>query len=376
MAEQEKELKELKKELQATKATASEAKTQATEEDHAAVKFHFAGYGTADYTRGSANDAPDSFGGSFNPIFVVGYKDLLLFKSELEFAAASEGDTEFNMEFANLSLFATDWMTVTAGKFLSPIGDFQQHQHPSWINKLPDRPAGFVEDGGAEPLTDVGVMVHGAFPVGSMTADYAVFAGNGPRLSDDPAEGVLLEGFGGDNNDNKAFGGRIGLHPVPYVTIGFSGMHAVVDGNNGSGSGATNAGYDLVDVDAAFVKDYWNIRGEFIRAHLNGLTTAFDDGMPQPITGTTWRTWYVQGSYRLAGLTDNRILGNFEPVVRYSQLSVSGFDEFKANEEKRISAGLDYWFAPSIVAKIAYEHRDFENQEDDDVLRLQFAYGF
>tara|TARA_R110000868_G_scaffold147640_1_gene369200 strand:+ start:218 stop:454 length:237 start_codon:yes stop_codon:yes gene_type:complete len=78
----------------------------------------------------------------------------------------------------------------------------------------------------------------------------------------------------------------------------------------------------------------------------------------------------------LAGVTDHRILRNFEPVIRYSQFTVSGPDEFKEKEEKRWTVGFGYWFAPSIVAKAAYEMRNFSKKEDEDVVRLQVGFGF
>lgn len=373
----EQQLQDLKKRLDSAERKADEAKKEAKSEDDRSVKWHFGGYATADFTYNDAGDASSSFGGDFNPIFLVDYKDLVSFEGELETTVESDGSTKVGLEFANLNFFATDWLTLTAGKFLSPIGDFQQHLHPSWINKLPDRPAGFVEDGGAEALSEVGAMARGAFPIGGMTADYAVYVGNGPRLSEEAGEGVLLEGFGGDNNDDKAFGGRIGLHPLPYITVGFSGMRAKVKGNAGSGGAVSEGNYDLEDVDAAYTKGNLDIRGEFIRAHLGGLTTALDTtSAPTAISGVTWYTWYAQAAYRLAGVTDNRFVHNLEPVLRYSQLSVNGPDEFEENEEKRWTVGLNYWFAPSVVAKSAFEVRNFTKKEDEDVVRLQVSYGF
>lgn len=374
----EKQLKEVKKDLEATKQKAEEAQKQAKEEDNTSIKWHLGGYGNAGYSYTSGADTPNSFDGvGFNPIFLVGYKNLLLFQAELETSIDSEAHTDIGVEYANLNLNATDWLTLTAGRFLSPIGDFQQHLHPSWMNRLPSRPAGFAEDAGAEALTEVGAMARGAVPVGSMTADYAVYVGNGPRLSEDAGEGVLLEGFGSDNNDNKAVGGRVGLHPVPYVSVGVGGMHSRIKGNEGTGGGVSQGDYNLMDVDASYTKNSLNVRGEFIWAHLDGLTTALDPGdAPAPISGVTWYAWYAQVSYRMAGVTDNRILRNFEPVFRYSQYKVNGPDAFKESAERRWTVGLDYWFAPSIVGKAAYENHNFETKDDEDVFRLQIAFGF
>jgi outer membrane murein-binding lipoprotein Lpp len=374
----ENQLKEVKKDLDATKQVAKEAQKQAKEEDDTTIKWHFAGFGTANYTATDQPGVSNSFGAaSFNPIFLVSYKDLLLFESELEISGTTDGETEVGLEFANLNLNATDWLTVTAGKFLSPLGDFQQHSHPSWINKLPDRPAGFTEDGGTEDLSKVGIMARGAVPIGSTTVDYSVFVANEPRLADSAEDGIELEGFGGDVTDDKAFGGRLGFRPLPYVNLGISAMHARIKGNEGAGGAVTSADYDMEVADAAFTKGNFDIRGEFIRAHLDSLMTAPEPtDMTEMIPASTWYAWYAQGAYRLAGITDNPILRNFEPVVRYSQFWVSGFDDFETNEEDRWTVGLDYWFAPSAVAKVAYESRDFHHQEDANVFRAQLAFGF
>ena len=376
----EEQLKELKDQLKKTQQTAEQAKNDATEESTRNIKFLVTGYTTADFTGTHNHDGggQTEFGaGSFNPIFIASYKDLVTAEAELELTVESTGETKTALEFGNISVNAADWMTLTAGRFLSPIGDFQQHQHPTWINKLPDRPAGFVEDGGVEHLSEVGLMARGAVPAGSMTADYALFVGNGPRLADDPAEGIRTEGYSSDDNDNKAIGGRIGLRPVPYVSVGVGGLHSQIKGHPGTGGVVTTANYNLWDVDAAYTKDYLNVRGEFIHAHLGSLNSALaDDQATQVIPASTWRAWYLQAAYRLAGISDNEIVGNFEPVVRYSQYHITGLDEFKELAENRWTVGLNYWFAPSIVTKAAYEHKNFKNSPDESVYRMQIAYGF
>ncbi|HZD25897.1 MAG TPA: porin [Alphaproteobacteria bacterium] len=374
----EQQLQDLKQQVEENKAKAEEASAASHAEDNADLKWHLGGFTSVDYSAGDQNGDHNSFGaGHFNPIFLVDYKDLVSFEGELEIATTTDGDTETMLEFANTNLFATDWLTFTAGKFLSPIGDFQQHQHPSWINKLPDRPAGFVEDGGTEPLSEVGVMARGAVPVGDMTATYALYVGNGPRMADNADGGVSLEGFGGDDNRSKAWGGRLGLHPLPYVTVGVSGMASRIRGNEGSGGDVSSADYRLEDVDAAFTRGAWDVRGEYIHASLDSLQSALSPTTaPVTIPSSSWRAWFAQAAYRLSGLTSDPILGNVEPVVRYSQFHVSGLDDFKTTAEDRWTLGVNYWFAPSLVAKAAVEQRDFHNQSDEDLVRLQLAFGF
>ena len=342
------------------------------------ITWHLGGFGTADYTQRQTSDTANSFGAEFNPIFLVNYDDLLQFESELEVKTLSDGSTKLEIEFSNLNLLVNDWLTLTAGKFLSPFGDFQQHLHPTWINKLPDRPAGFVEDGGNEPLTEIGVMARGAFPVGSTTVDYAVFVGNGPQLDGDPTAGVKYEANGADNDNHKAFGGRIGFRPLPYVTVGFSGMTSKLSPMAGTGVPVSDGRLYNLGVDAAYTRKYLSIRGEWLHAHLNSMSTAFVDVGPMTmvIPATTWNSWYIQGSYKLAGLTDMPYISNLEPVFRYSMITTHGFSDFAMIDERRWTLGLDYWFTPSIVAKFAYENRNYDVKRNENVLRLQLAFGF
>ena len=375
----ENELQDLKQQVQENQkkeATASPA--AAAPETLPDLTWHLGGYATADLTASNSSSEHDTFvGGQFSPIFLVSYKDLLIAESELEISTTSDGETDMQLEFGNLSLNVADWLTITAGKFLSPIGDFQQHLHPTWINKLPDRPAGFVEDGGDEHLSEVGVMARGAVPVGSTVVDYAVFVGNGPRLAESLDEGVKLEGFSGDNNGNKAVGGRIGIRPLPYLSVGVSAMTASISGNEGIGGSVTSGNYHLEDVDFAFTRKNWDVRGEYIRSHLDSLLTAVDStSAPAMIPASNWHNWYLQAAYRLAGVSDNKILSHVEPVIRYSQLHISGFDLFRDGEEDRWTLGLDYWFSSSLVAKTAYENRNYLNEPNEDVFRMQLAFGF
>ncbi len=357
---------------------ANVAEKQANAEDNASVKWHLGGYANALYTATNQTGTQNKFGNvKFNPIFLISYKDRLLFEAEPEISVNSDATTKLELEYADLNLILTDYLTLTMGKFLSPVGQFQSRLHPTWINKMTDHPPGFVEDGGIVPLQDVGVMARGGFPVGSMTANYAAWVGNGPRLSD---AGINLEGFGGDVNNDKAFGGRVGLHLLPYLEVGASGMHSRMNGiKPADGADVTDADFNLWGADVAFTKGSWDIRAEFIDARLGEMTSGFEaaDADATLINRSTWRAWYGQVAYRLSGLTDNRILGNFEPVLRYGSYTVSSnVTGWKTLEERRLNVGLDYWFAPSAVAKVSYGHRDFENQANADELNLQFAYGF
>ncbi len=357
--------------------------------ENADVKFRFAGavvanYGVSSHASQGMSMAPGGTGsnstftgGAFMPIFLLKYKDLAEIEAHLEFMNMG-GETHTSLEYAQIDLFLNDWATVVAGKFLSPIGQFQQSLHPAWVNKLPDRPAGFVEGGGGEPLSEVGVQVRGAFPIGNMTADYAVFAGNGPQLGE---EGLALEGNSHDNNNNKSFGARFGLRPIDHLDIGVSAMHSKVTSNAEMlmpGMFGSSASHDLYDFDFSYTPPNVDIRGEYIHGRLQPVW--FDDSSgddPSLLATATWRLWYLQGAYRFAGMTDNPTLGKFEVVSRVSQNKVSGGSmDWRMSNEKRVTVGLNYWWSPTLVGKIAYEHKNFEYLTTDNLLRMQLVFGF
>lgn len=344
--------------------------------------------------------------GTFNPAIYFQYGDWLLFEGEAEIEIGENGETEFALEYSQLDLLLHDNATLVVGKFLSPVGQFQERLHPSWINRLADAPAGFGHDG-LQPGAEVGAQLRGAVPFGRSRLNYALAVGNGPRL--DPAGAVMTEGFGRDDNGDKAVSGRIGFLPLPFIEVGFSFLTAKVKGaiagaEGGMGEeaallsvGPASAGdeeapegqllpavrYTLWGIDAAFTRGPWDVRFEYLKGVRRAIPVVDDEGMPmEPIARLRMEAWYAQLAYRLSGITQHRILRNFEPAVRYGQYKVSGLEELAEEAaEKRLDFGLNYWFAPSVVLHSAVQRRRFtarheEEGNTDTRFLLQLSYGF
>lgn len=347
---------ELAKEVDALKQevkSAAEWKAQNT-------AVHLAGYGDLGYT--DAKSASGTFTPfSFNPILHYQYKDLLLAEAELSLTVDEEGETETELEYASLNLFLHDYVALGAGKFLSPIGQFRQNLHPSWINKLPSAPVGFGH-GQAAPLAEVGVQLHGGIPLarGDNRLHYALFVGNGPALDimGDEIEMIETPGLGTDSDGSKVGGGRIGLF-VPAYTLDV-GLSAATGKVAGLEETDVKRDYDVVGVDFTWRPAQFDLRGEYVRQKVGANAESAAPG------AAAWKAWYVQGAYRLGA--------NWEPVLRYSR-----FDSPHADQsQKQWAAGLNYLFAPNIVAKAGYEFNDGLDGEptDDDRLLLQLSYGF
>lgn len=367
--------------------------------------IHMAGYADVGYANQENSDGSFNVG-TFSPIFHYQYRDVVMLESELEMTIADDGETDIALEYLTIDYFLNDYVTLLGGKFLSPIGQFRQNLHPSWINKLASAPPGFGHDGAA-PVSDVGFQARGGFPVGRMFANYSAYISNGPEListvedGEFELEGVEAEGFGRDRDGNKTFGGRFAVLPLPGLEIGFSaatGKAAVTSIDAGHGDEAEPdehvdeepdehdeeepgdeheeeepefAGniddepardYDVIGFDFAWHLKNFTLRGEYVKTKLGadyvGITAS---------PGATWKTWYTQASYQFPQT-------KWEPVLRYAD-----FDSpHSSQDQKQWAVGLNYLFTGSFIGKLTYEFNDglSGSQADTNRWMLQLAYGF
>lgn len=360
--------------------------------------IHMSGYADVGYS--SSDNSDGSFNvGTFSPIFHFQYRDIVMLESELEFEVTDGGDTEVALEYLTIDYFLNDYVALLGGKFLSPIGQFRQNFHPSWINKLASAPPGFGHDGAA-PVSEVGFQARGGFPVGDMFANYAVYVSNGPQLlsvledGEFELEGVEAEGFGSDTDGDKAFGGRFGFLPLPGLEIGFSlatgraavtGIEAAhgeeeeeehdepVEGEHDEPgeiepefvvdfSNEPSRTYDVIGADFAWALNDFAVRGEYVRTKIGA-----DDVGLTASPGAVWKSFYLQGSYVIPET-------KWETALRYTD-----FDSPHASQDqKQWAVGLNYLFTSSVMAKLSYEFNDGQSGSMADLNRwmFQLAYGF
>lgn len=342
------------------------------------------GYAFAGFTRQIGGNS--TFGAGLNPLLLWQTSDRLLFESELELEL-EEGATEVSLEYAHLTYLLNDYVTIGAGKFLTPFGIFRERLHPAWINKLPDAPPAFGHRGLIPPST-LGVQVRGGFQTGESKWNYTVFLGNGPRLNTggmEPDEAGMLH-FDNDNNfsSSKMAGVRVGFLPIPEFEIGYSGLFAQMkdlEGTSKPGADADLHGFYLSYVrDSDKLKGLLDIKAEWMWSRVDRLT--YDpDGMMGlgPLRYDNRRNGgYVQFAYRptKASMISMR---NFETVFRYDRLKLpSGAPE---NEDSwRYTFGLNYWLNAQTVLKASYQFGNVKEPgmetQSHDSLFLQAAMGF
>ena len=355
--------------LATLQAEIDELKQKSHETTPGTTGFLLAGYGAAGFTSQHGHDS--FFTASFNPIFLWKLSDRILFEGELEMELEGS-ETSVKLEMAQASYILNDYVSIGIGKFLNPTNSFVERQHMAWVNKLPDKPLAVYD--GLTPETLLGAQIRGAIPIGSTIVEYSLFGANAPHLittGDTDTLGKLdYDNF--DNTDGHiAFGGHVGFLPIPQLEIGYGIEHATV----GPRDRSVNANLQSVDLnivdDSALLKGLITFRAQWIWSSIGRYTYETDNG---PLNFSNNRNGgYVQLSYRPSRV--DHFCKDLEPVVRFDTLNQRGTPG--GYDEKRWTAGLNYWFSPSTVFKAAYQWDSKSNGfPGENAFMLQVATGF
>jgi hypothetical protein len=317
----------------------------------------------------------------FTPILLWRPHENIIVEAEVE-TGLEGNETSIELGYADASFFLSRYLTIRAGKFLSPFGIFQDRLHPSWINKLPTFPVGTGEDElGVGPTSEVGIDFRGGIPLGNAKLNYSVFAGNGAQLITDPSQpekqGSLKYGFAEGINKNLTGGGRVGFLPFSNssLELGFS-YHAGKVGEENSAY--QDIGAQMYAYDITYVQDIELLKGTFdLKAQYNRVKVDQADYIdPADSTGATTYTFnndrnsfFGQAAYRLT-MARSKLLKKTELVFRYAQFNppegAKGLEKIK-----EYTYGIDYWFNWRTVLKAAYE-----KQESENIYFIQMAVGF
>jgi hypothetical protein len=361
-------------------------------------RFVFVGYGDVKYE--SADVAgTDSFSTRFVPIFLFNLNDKMHVEAELEVSINENGETQTELEYADIHYFVNNNTTITAGKFLLPFGQFSANWHPSWINRSIWTPGIYGAHGSSQAmdpmlpiLSDIGIAAQQVYQVGSAKVFLDVFMTNGPsseashdeeevdddhnialaRLSspanslDPDTDGdehteafpdVEFEATSSDNNSNKAFGGRLAVALLPSIEIGTSYYQGAYDENSQLDIKANG-------VDINFISTHLMVRGEYIRTK----TEAFIEQDHEEVVNSLSRNgWFLQGTFFVGHLFEG--LGSTEIVIERAQTK-------KVEEAERWMVGVNYWLDPRSVIKVGYEDTNVADGPDDKRFAVQFSYGF
>jgi len=160
-----------------------------------------------------------------NPILLVPLGDKWLIESRAEFEGQFQrplgggpyvGPVTKHVDYAQIDYIASPYVTITAGRFLTPFGIFNERLYPVWIRFLQPDPL-------ILPINTVdsdGVMLRGGFPLGTSgkaNMNYAVYGS---------ATSIGI----GSVDSERHVGGRVGVFfPGPRLEVGGSWQRTLQD---------------------------------------------------------------------------------------------------------------------------------------------------
>jgi hypothetical protein len=314
---------------------------------------------------------------SYNPWFLLQLNNKFLLGVNLGLTTSG-----VNLDQAQVDWFVTNSLTVSAGRFLTPIGSFNERLSPQWINKLPDNPIMFNQ---VIPLTSTdGIQLRGSRYLGGLPykLEYSAYLGDGFQLAQPlkPGQVNVVSDLGRitggpDATNSKAYGGRLGMWiPRSGINFGFSGY------TNGIYSPNLRSHYSLWDFDFNYHRGSWDFRTEY----------GGNQQQAGPILGNDIHRQglYTQVAYRNYG-ANNIYLSKFEGVFRYGFANIHGVNPNQLDlavfgsplqvpvTRDQYTFGLNYYFYPSMVLKLAYEiNREHGIDLHDNVFLVQGVFAY
>jgi hypothetical protein len=306
--------------------------------------------------------------GEFTPDFLLKLNDWIFLEAEI--GIGGDGSVSAG-SFAQADFFVNDWLTIIAGRFVAPIGFYNERLNNPWINKLPaDAPGGppLLWLQVLPPFSLLGVEAQGSTYLGCspVKLEYNAYISNGLNLTPaaagkpTPSELANLENiestFTNITND-KAIGGRIGLWwPEVGLAGGISGMV-----NGDYVAGGFEDSISLWALDLNYHHGNWDVRAEYGKTWQEAGSFAHPD--------IRRRGCYAQVAYRPRDCP-NRYLQNVELIYRYSYVDFRGIDPKALDlttfttpidvpvRRSQHELGIDYWFYPRMVLKVAYQFNE------------------
>lgn len=161
------------------------------------------------------------------PVLLVPFGDKWLVESRVTFegdftrqngTGPFVGPVNKEIDYAEVDYIANRYVTVTAGRFLTPFGIYNERLYPVWVRNLQTEPLILPE----EESSSNGLMLRGAVPVTkNLVLNYATYFSTLSTNS-------YLE-------SDRQIGTRLGVFlPRQRVEVGFSVLHKLQDGGENS----------------------------------------------------------------------------------------------------------------------------------------------
>lgn len=306
--------------------------------------------------------------GEFSPDFLLMLNNWIFLEAEI--AAGADGSAGLG-SFAQADFFVNDWLTIIGGRFVAPIGWFNERMNNPWVNKLPgDAPGSgpLLWQQVLPPLSLLGVQATGAFYLGCspIKMEYAFYISNGLNVTpatplaptiDELANLQNMENTFNIITNELAMGGRLGFWlPACGLETGFSAMY-----NGPYIAGQLGNSISLCAVDFNYRKGGFEARAEY------GMTV--QQAQPFLPNDITRQGFYAQVAYRPLDCP-HKFLQNLEVVYRYGYVDFKGLDPALLTlsayatpidvpvRRQQNEFGLNYYFYPRMLLKGAFQIND------------------
>lgn len=280
------------------------------------------------------------------PVLVVPVGQRWLFESRATFESdmiqlpgqgGFHGKVEKEVDYAQLDFIANRYLTITAGRFLTPFGIYNERLYPVWIRNLQSDPL-ILPIGIGPSNASTGTMLRGGFKAHpQFDINYAVYFS--ARSTAEPV------------TSDRLLGGRAGVFvPKARLEIGGSFQHRLQDDR-------TNAfGFHTVWQPAQLPLD---IRAEYVRS-------AQGSG------------YWIEPAYRLSQVPFWRNeLRRTQVVARLQQFHGGDLssDDLPSVNTRQFEFGLNYYFMDGLRAVSSYG-RQFSVDGNKNVWSIGLTYRF
>jgi hypothetical protein len=329
-------------------------------------------------------------------MFLWKLSDRFFFESEIEIKndGTPVNGAAFDLEFAKLSFKVNKYITIGAGKMLSPFGAYNERWEPVHIEKFPNSPlrpddAILPDDTHLFWGAVMGIDVRGGIPLGPSKMNYCLFVCNGPILHTEKEMGGMLQYENwNDNNSNKEVGGRIGFLPFSNssLEVGISLKHGLA-GNEGD-SLYKNIGATAYAIDLSYVKSLEaikstiNFRGQFTSLTVDKADYLLTDSTYYSAFNNTMQSYFAQVSIRPSMLR-NKFLRKLELMFRYNAVMPPKDavwspkdNNGKGGDITRMDFGLTWWMTWRTGLRLAYEDQRMPDGSQQKVFLARIATGF
>lgn len=348
-------------------------------------KTNVGGYGEFSYNRYRNTDINNNQADLRRFVLFVGHRfnnDLRLFSElEVEHAVASRNDNgEVEIEQAFIDYRLNDGVNFKAGLFLIPFGILNEtHEPPTYYGVERN----FVETR-IIPSTwrEGGVQLYGEIAQG-LNYNVGVTTGFDSGKLDDPAfaiRGAHQEMQIANANDLSVHGAL--NFRAPGLLIG-GGVFTGNTGQNGASNAALKgvpARLSLWDVHAKFFKGNWDLEVLYARGALGDAAQISNaliatSGDPTLIAPKAFDGGYVQAGYHVWKRGDMDVA----PFIRFERFNTqkelaAGFTPNPLNDERVVTAGLNFKLHPQVVLKADYQK--FRTDATQDRFNLGLGYMF